>query len=114
MSDDCQTATCAAHSRPTVKPRRTSHCLPNSMRYAAPYRTRNIHKHGLVLKTGKTAFRLQLHFDKSMLSIERLIHLFVAAVMFNAKEAANYTLSISAFLRGTKSIPLSEAACHAV
>ena len=45
-----------------------------------------------------------------MLSIERLSHLFVAAVMFNAKEAANYTLSISAFLRGTKSIPLSEAA----
>ena len=45
-----------------------------------------------------------------MLSIERLSHLFVAAVMFNAKETANYTLSISAFLRGTKSIPLSEAA----
>ena len=45
-----------------------------------------------------------------MLSIERLSHLFVAAVMFNAKEAANYTLSISAFLRGTTSIPLSQAA----
>ena len=30
--------------------------------------------------------------------------------VLNAKEAANYTLSISAFLRGTKSIPLSEAA----
>ena len=45
-----------------------------------------------------------------MLSIERLSYLFVAAVMFNAKEAANYSLSIGAFLRGTKSIPLSEAA----
>ena len=45
-----------------------------------------------------------------MLSIERLSHLFVATVMFNAKEAANYTLSISSFLRGTKRIPLSEAA----
>ena len=50
-----------------------------------------------------------MHFDKSMLSIERLSHLFVAAVMFNAKEAANYTLSINAYLRGTKSIPLSKA-----
>ena len=45
-----------------------------------------------------------------MLSIERLRHLFVAIVMFNATEVANYTLSISAFLRGTKNIPLSEAA----
>ena len=49
-----------------------------------------------------------------MLSIERLSHLFVAVVMFNAKEAANYTLSISAFLRGTKSIPLSEAARQSI
>ena len=44
-----------------------------------------------------------------MLSIERLSRLFVAAVMFNAKEAANYTLSINANLRGTNSIPLSKA-----
>ena len=112
MSDDCQTA--AAHSSPSVKPRRASHCLPNSMRYTAPDRPHTKHPEtrdvGIVLKTGRTAFRLQLHFDKSMLSIERLSHLFVAAVMFNAKEAANYTLSIIAFLRGTKSIPLSEAA----
>ena len=36
--------------------------------------------------------------------------LFVAAVMVNAKEAANYTSSIRAFLRGTKNIPLSQAA----
>ena len=34
-----------------------------------------------------------------MISIERLSYLFVAAVMFNAKEAANYTLSISAIAR---------------
>ena len=45
-----------------------------------------------------------------MLSIERLSHLFVATAMFNATDVANYTLSISAFLRGTKNIPLSEAA----
>ena len=55
-----------------------------------------------------------MHFDKSMLSIERLSHLFVAAMTaakeyFNVKEAANYTLSINAYLRGTKSIPLSKA-----
>ena len=45
-----------------------------------------------------------------MLSIERLRHLFVATAMFNATDVANYTLSISAFLSGTKNIPLSEAA----
>ena len=70
-------------------------------------------KVGLVLKTRRTAFLLQLHFDKSMLSIERLSHLFVATVRCNATEVANYTLSICAFWCGTKNIPLLEASRQA-
>ena len=34
----------------------------------------------------------------------------MATAMFNATDVANYTLSISAFLSGSKNIPLSEAA----
>ena len=43
--------------------------LLNIIRYAAPDPKRTIRKTrevDLVLKTGRTAFRLQLHFDKSM------------------------------------------------
>ena len=68
---------------------------------------------GLVLQTRRIVFRLQLHFDESMLSIERLSHLFVATVSCNATEFANYTLSICTLWRGTKKIPLSEAARQA-
>ena len=47
-------------------------------------------------------FTLLIPYDPNIDFVFPLSHLFVAAVMFNAKEAANYTLSISAFLRGTK------------
>ena len=48
-----------------------------------------------------------------MLSIERLSHLFVATLRCNATQVTNHTLSMCAFLRGTKNIPLSEAARQA-
>ena len=115
MFDDSQTATCAAHSRTTVKASNVYRLL-NTIQYAAPDPTRIIHKHvkvGIVLKTRRTAFRIQLHFDESMLSIECLSHLFVATLRCNATQVTNRTLSMWAFLRGTKNIPLSAAARQA-
>ena len=73
----------------------------------------NTYKVGLVLKTRRTAFRLELHFNESMLSNERLSHLFVATLRCNATDVTIHTLSMCAFLRGTKNIPLSETACQA-
>ena len=94
MSDDFQTAACAAHSRPIVKPRRASivHRLPNTIYdtlHPTLHETSITREVGFVLKTRRTAFRLQLHFDESMLPIECLSHLFVATVTFNAIEVAN-------------------------
>ena len=101
MFDDSQSATCAAHSRTTVKASNVYRLL-NIIRYTAPDPTRKV---GLVLKTRRTAFRLELHFDESMLSNERLSHLFVATLRCNATDVTNHTLSMC--------VPLSEAARQA-
>ena len=102
FENNCQSVKCVSFAE-----YHTIHCTRPNTNHP---KTRKV---GLVLKTRRTAFRLELHFDESMLSNERLSHLFVATLRCNATDVTNHTLSMCAFLRGTKNIPLSEAACQA-